>query len=177
VDVTALAAFAAVEVLVAQIRRYRPDFRLTAATAVGVADLCRRLDGVPRALELVGDWCLAHPPEQLLADPPVPEIATSAGDGGPNLCESLRRTLVLLDPALRALLADLERLPAAFSVAEAATSLGRSAFDLGRALHALLVHGLLRVSDAEPDRFQVVNLVRLARAEDRGGWADLEAIA
>jgi predicted ATPase len=176
-DVSGLAAFAAVEVLAAQIRRFRPEFRLTAATAPGVAELCRRLDGVPKALELVADWCLVHSPEQLLTDPPAQVIACAADDDGPNLRESVRRTVGLLDPALRALLAHLERLPGSFSVAGAASSVGRSAFDLGRALHTLLVLGLLRVSDEDADRFQVLNLVRLARTEGRGGWTTLEAIA
>ncbi|HEY4024985.1 MAG TPA: tetratricopeptide repeat protein, partial [Candidatus Dormibacteraeota bacterium] len=43
-----------------------PDFRLTASNAPPVAELCRRLDGIPLALELAAPWIRRLTPEALL---------------------------------------------------------------------------------------------------------------
>src|SRR5699024_4084837 len=47
-----LAAGEAVQLFVARVRDLHPDFALTAENAATVAAICRRLDGLPLALEL-----------------------------------------------------------------------------------------------------------------------------
>jgi predicted ATPase len=44
----------------------RPGFRVTSQNATAVAAICRRLDGIPLALELAAPKVRALPPEQLL---------------------------------------------------------------------------------------------------------------
>src|SRR6476469_4039030 len=48
----ALGNYEAIQFFVARARATRPDFRLTAGNAAVIANLCRRLDGLPLALEL-----------------------------------------------------------------------------------------------------------------------------
>jgi predicted ATPase/DNA-binding SARP family transcriptional activator len=51
-DLTAIEASAAVKLFVTRARAVQSSFRLTAATAPAVVDICRRLDGIPLAIDL-----------------------------------------------------------------------------------------------------------------------------
>ncbi|KRC91068.1 hypothetical protein ASE25_21830 [Terrabacter sp. Root85] len=57
----------AVQLFVQQARRVRPSFHLNAENAADVADLCRRLDGLPLAIEIVGARAKILSPRALLA--------------------------------------------------------------------------------------------------------------
>jgi predicted ATPase/DNA-binding winged helix-turn-helix (wHTH) protein len=57
----------AVSLLVARIRDGQADFRLTAANAPAIADICERLDGMPLALELAAARFALLSPDQVLA--------------------------------------------------------------------------------------------------------------
>jgi predicted ATPase/transcriptional regulator with XRE-family HTH domain len=57
----------AVRLFVERVTDARPDFELTEANAAAVVEICRRLDGLPLALELAAAWASAFPPAALLA--------------------------------------------------------------------------------------------------------------
>ena len=66
-DPARLAQAEAVRLFVERARAGRPAFALTAANAPAVAEVCRRLDGIPLALELAAARVRVLTPEQLAA--------------------------------------------------------------------------------------------------------------
>ena len=59
--------FSAVALLCERARAVRPGFTLTASNAPAVAEICRKLDGLPLAVELAAVHLRVLPPEALLA--------------------------------------------------------------------------------------------------------------
>ena len=66
-DLPAVAHTSAVQLFVSRARQVRPDFTLTAQNAGAVAELCRRLDGMPLAIELAASHLRILSPSALLA--------------------------------------------------------------------------------------------------------------
>ena len=63
--VDALGGYEAVQLFLARARSIRPDFKLTKANAGGIARICRRLDGIPLALELAAARTRALSPDEI----------------------------------------------------------------------------------------------------------------
>lgn len=59
--------YAAVQLFVARAQAVRPEFVLTDRSGAAVAEICRRLDGLPLAIELAAAHVRLLPPEALLA--------------------------------------------------------------------------------------------------------------
>jgi predicted ATPase len=55
-----------VRLFVERVRAVQPDFRLTPANGATIAEICRRLDGLPLALELAAPWMKVLTAEDLL---------------------------------------------------------------------------------------------------------------
>jgi predicted ATPase/DNA-binding winged helix-turn-helix (wHTH) protein len=62
-----LAAFAGVALFVDRAQAARPDFQVTAGNGADVAALCRRLEGIPLAIELAAARAKALTPAQMLS--------------------------------------------------------------------------------------------------------------
>ena len=66
-DPDAIAAHASVALFVERAREVAPRLALTAAAAVAIAAICRRLDGLPLAIELAAALVMLLPPQAMLA--------------------------------------------------------------------------------------------------------------
>jgi len=60
-----LLLFSGVQLFADRARAARPDFQITARNAPSVADVCRRLEGIPLALELAAAWSSLLTPAQM----------------------------------------------------------------------------------------------------------------
>jgi non-specific serine/threonine protein kinase len=107
-----------------------PDFRLSAESAAAVASICRRMDGIPLAIELAAVMAATLTPkeidEQLAA-----EGSLNVGSGrGPERQRTLEATIdwsyQLLDPAARTLFGRLASFAGGWSL-EAAAHVGAPA--------------------------------------------------
>ncbi|MFD5824411.1 helix-turn-helix domain-containing protein [Lentzea sp. NPDC060358] len=165
VDCARLSEVESVALFLSHMRRSRPGFRLREDNAHAVVRLCRWLDGVPRALEHAAAWCLLYPPEVLLAQVGRDSflLASPTGCDHRNVLRSLARSVdVVAEGHRRALLAVADR--PHWTVED----LGHLVPDPAAALHALLLHGLVRPADARvPERFTALHLVRLLSERDR----------
>lgn len=81
----------AVALFVRQARAVRPSFELTPANAEVVADICRRLDGLPLAIELAAARVRAMSPETILAQ--LRERSLHVLSGGARDAPQRHRTL------------------------------------------------------------------------------------
>jgi len=94
----------AVALFTQRARAVAADFALTDANAPAVAEICRRLDGLPLALELAAPWIKLLPPAALLArlERRLPLLTSRAPDLPPRQ-RTLRNTIAwsydLLDAA------------------------------------------------------------------------------
>ncbi len=59
-------AFESIQLFIERCQSYRPDFVLTETSGPFVAELCRRLDGIPLAIELAAARIRAMSPQQIL---------------------------------------------------------------------------------------------------------------
>lgn len=74
-----LASLSAIELFVSRVRDVWSDFHLTQTNSPVIAAICRRLDGLPLALELAAPWVKTLAPEGLLARLHGAEVLAAEG--------------------------------------------------------------------------------------------------
>jgi predicted ATPase len=167
-----VAAAPAVELFTARARRADPAFTMTDGTAPAVAEVVRRLDGLPLAVELAAARVRTLPPALLLrrlsaALDPVLELRDPDVDA-PDRQRTLRATMAwshdLLTEPERALLARLSVCTGGCTLdtAEAIGSIDGD-LDVLEGLSALVAQSMLMTTDTgegEP-RFRMLELVRV----------------
>ena len=170
-DAETIGRSAAVRLLVACARQVRPDFAVTSDNAAAVAELCRRLDGIPLALELAAAQLRLLTPAALLRrlgtglDRSL-DLAASTVDT-PDRQRTLRATIQwsysLLGEAERALLARLSVFTGSWTV-EASDAVGTVDGDLDvvDTLASLLTQSLILIDESDPaePRFRMLNTIR-----------------
>ncbi|HEV8636796.1 MAG TPA: tetratricopeptide repeat protein, partial [Chloroflexota bacterium] len=170
VDAARASASAAVALFADRTREVQPGFAVTEENAAAVAEICRRLDGLPLAIELAAARGRLLPPAALLArlEPRLPLLTGGARDL-PARQQTLRRAIDwshdLLEPAEQALFRRLAvfvggcTLPAAEAVGGPAGELGIGVLD---GLASLVDKGLLwqRATPEGEPRVGMLELIR-----------------
>jgi predicted ATPase len=166
-NAAAVATFPAVRVFVNRARQARPDFAITDDNAQNVADIVRRLEGIPLALELAAARVRLLSAQALLQRLDRPLDLSSHDVDAPTRQQTLRRTIAwsfdLLDGPERALMSRLAVFVGGWSLDGAeAMCRGDTAFDVLETLSFLVEHSLVTADDrpyGEP-RFRMLETVR-----------------
>jgi predicted ATPase/class 3 adenylate cyclase len=170
VDSTAaeLLATASGELFAERAASVQPSFEVTEQNAPHVGSICRRLDGLPLAIELAAARIRVLSPQQIderLAD------ALALLKGGDRTSEHRHQTLTAtlewshdtLSESERALLRRLSVFSDGFSLEAAESVCGTDpleAFEVLDLLSALVDRSLVSVSTSEPVRFHLLEVVR-----------------
>lgn len=138
----AILASPAVEMFARRAARVRPDFAVTSSNAEVVARLCRRLDGLPLALELAAARTGSLPPEAILAalDARFQVLAGQRRVGAPHqrtLADTIAWSVDALTEQARQLLYRVSILGSPFTLQAVAGVCAGDPVD-GRAIPALL---------------------------------------
>jgi predicted ATPase/DNA-binding CsgD family transcriptional regulator len=160
----------AVRLFVARAEAVKPDFALTSDNAVAVAEICRRLDGLPLAIELAAVRVKALPPSALLArlDHRLP-LLTGGGRDLPERQQTMRDAIAwsydLLTSPEQTLFRRLAVFIGGFALDAAADVAGNQAefgIDALEGVASLLDKSLLRQEEgpAGEPRFAMLETVR-----------------
>jgi predicted ATPase len=156
----------AVRLLVDRIRDVHPEFELTTDNAATIAEVCRRLDGLPLALELAASWMRLLTPQQLLQNLDEhlkrPGALADLPDRQQTMTATVDWSYQLLPESAQQLLARLTVFAAPFTKEAAEAVSGRGTVRAAEDLALLVEHNL--VSPAErPDgerAFRVLTVIR-----------------
>jgi len=165
------AASAAVRLFVDRARDAQPGFELDSRNTAAVAELCRRLDGLPLALELAATWLRLLTPQQLLQGLDEHMERPGALIDLPSRQQTMTATIGwsyrLLPQAARKLLARLTVFAAPFTADSAAAVSGQDAASAAENLALLLDHNMVTPAD-RPDgerAFRMLNMIHHYAAE------------
>jgi predicted ATPase len=172
-----LADAPAVRLFVERVRDVQPGFELTSENAPAVAELCRRLDGLPLALELAAARMRLFTPAQMLKQlddgPERPGALVDLPGRQQTLTDTIGWSYDLLPAPAQQLLARLSVFAAPFTAEAGQAVSGRDGPGAVEDLSVLLDHSM--VSPAErPDgerAFRLLNPIRrfaAARLDDPG---------
>ncbi|RSM51494.1 XRE family transcriptional regulator [Actinoplanes sp. ATCC 53533] len=179
-----LAGSQAVRLFTDRARLVLPGFAVTDANAADLARLCRRLDGMPLALELAAARLRVLPLPRIVGwlDDAVSLLVTTGRDV-PARQATLRATLDwsydLLPAAERDLFARLSVFRGGFTLAAAAAVAGDDAgvLDTLELLGRLVDKSLVQArTDGEEERYRLLEVVRQYAAEHLGDRAGTTAI-
>jgi predicted ATPase/transcriptional regulator with XRE-family HTH domain len=172
-DLAVLAQLPAVALFAERAQATDPAFVLTEGNATAVAAICRRLDGLPLAIELAAARVRLLPPEAMLVrlDRSLPFLTGGARDA-PERQRTLRNTIAwshqLLSPAEQELFRQLGVFVGGWTL-EAAEAVARlsGALDVLEGLSSLLDCNLVRrIESADDDsRFAMLETIRDFAAE------------
>ena len=185
-----LRQYASVRLFVERAHAAAPGFELTSENAEAVAEICRRLDGLPLAIELAAARSRLLPPQALLArlDDRMSLLTGGARDL-PERQRTLRNTLDwsfgLLSPAGQALFSRLGVFPGTFDL-EAAEAVGGAygsaptdqdqAEEIIDTLSSLVDASLIRDAErAGQPRFSLLETIReyaRERLRESGQWKE-----
>jgi predicted ATPase/DNA-binding SARP family transcriptional activator len=171
----------AVKLFVERAQALRPEFELSGANAAAVAGICRRLDGLPLAIELAAARLPLFPPAALLGrlDERL-KLLTSGGRDQPERHQTLRAAIDwshrLLSDSQRTLLARLSVFAGGWTLAAAEVVCVHDG-DLIDGLGSLVDKNLVRLERADDEpRFTMLETIREYAAERLAAGPDADAV-
>jgi len=174
-----LEAYDSVRLFVERARAVRPSFAVDARNAAAVAEICRRLDGLPLAIELVAARTKLLPPDELLKR--LGDRLQLVGGDRPDLPgrqQTVRDTIVwsygLLKPEEKDLFAQLGVFAGGFTL-EVAEAVCGPTVDLVEGLSSLIDKSLVQPNDrGYAPGFGMLRTIRAFALEqlDASGKAD-----
>jgi predicted ATPase/class 3 adenylate cyclase len=166
VELSPLSSAEATQLFLNRVRDRQPDFELTPENAADLEDLCRRLDGVPLALELAASRSAMMSPRQMLQR--LNERFKLLQTRAPDLPERQRALRAAIDWSYdlltdddKALFADVSVFAGGFTLEDAEAV--SEASDILEGIAELRRHSLLRSetdSMTQETRFQMLNSLR-----------------
>jgi predicted ATPase/DNA-binding XRE family transcriptional regulator len=178
-----LSRYEAVQLFLQRARAVRPELTLTAENGPVVAEICRRVDGLPLAIELVAARMRVFSPDALLARLASPlHMLTGGARDSPARQQTLRAALdwsySLLSEDERALLARLCVFAGGCTLeaAEAVTAVNGD-IDVPNGITSLSEQSLLRPVGSGRPRFVMLQTIREYSAEKVRERGEAEEIA
>jgi predicted ATPase/class 3 adenylate cyclase len=173
--------FPAVTLFVERARAVRPDFVLTDESAAAVVDICRRLDGLPLAIELAAARTRLLAPQELLARLSSRlKLLTSGPRDLPARQQTLRGAIAwsydLLPPGEQMLFRHLSVFAGGWTLDAAESVCGEcSSFDgeLLDGLSSLVGKSLIRQDETDAPRETRFSMLHIIREY---GWEQLQAV-
>lgn len=162
-----LADVAAVRLFTERARAANGDFALTAANAAVVTQICRRLDGLPLAIELAASWTRLLTPDSLLERLTVRLMELAGGPrDAPARQQTIRATIAwshdLLTAEEQRLFARLGVFAGGWTIEASEAIAGSEKIDAFHGLTRLIDQGLVQTmagATAEP-RFTMLETIR-----------------
>ncbi|RIK39332.1 MAG: hypothetical protein DCC55_18420 [Chloroflexi bacterium] len=180
-----LSQYEAVQLFIERAQAVRPDFRVDNASALAVAEICVRLDGLPLALELAAARIKFFSPQtllrQLLASSTLQILRQGARDM-PERHQTLRRAIAwsydLLAPDEQALFRRLALFVGGFTLAAAeAVCSGGFSIDLLEGLTSLAEKHLIQHGEDDGAlRFGMLETIREFGLEQVSQTGEMEAV-
>lgn len=182
-DPASISQYEAVALFIQRAAAVRPDFRVTAANAPAVAEICSRLDGLPLAIELAAARVKLLPPQALLARLGQRLDALEAGSRDlPARQRTLRGAIAwshdLLDVPARRLFARFSVFVDGASLNAAEAVCGDAGIDVLDGLAGLVDQSLIRQEEADGEpRFTMLTTIREFALEQLTGSGEAERMA
>lgn len=155
----------AMRLLMPLVRSVQPDFQESEENLGHAFEVCRRLDGIPRAIESAATWFAFYPPAlvaEAARENPCAVAAPSEEDTKSTwLREAVDDALSVLTDAQRCHVSELASRTAPWTIDDLAGGPGSSSGDTVRFLKSLLALGIIRpADDSDPRRYTVLSLLR-----------------
>jgi predicted ATPase/DNA-binding CsgD family transcriptional regulator/DNA-binding XRE family transcriptional regulator len=170
-----IAASDAVQLFIARARDRLPGFQPTDVAPHAIAELCRRLDGLPLAIELIASWVGTLSIREILQQRAVllqSDPAVAGQQGGRRLADVLQVSYDLLDPAVQRMLPLLSCFAGRFGLAAAQAVLEADGQAAAVALRTLVDSSWLVVNrSTEQNLFSMLETIRTFTAGqlEKGG--------
>ncbi|HEY2316038.1 MAG TPA: tetratricopeptide repeat protein [Streptosporangiaceae bacterium] len=159
-----IAASDAVQLFMARASERLPDFRATDVAPHAIAELCRRLDGLPLAIELIAGWVGTLSIREILQQRAVlldSDPAQVGQRGGRRLADVLRVSYDLLSPEQQRRLATLSVFAASFRTGDVQAVLNIDAQTAAATMRLLVDSSWLVVTrGSEHNQFSMLETIR-----------------